>query len=121
MVSKQSLAKPVLIRLVENRYSPDELNTRCPFGTRPCVRIADLAPHRRHDEPSGGTTARGESHAVVPVSITDRSGVEVVHADITTWVRPSNDPRAPGVLIDMCTDDDSRLGPGPACWGSGRS
>ncbi len=26
---------------------------------------------------------------VVPVSITDRSGVEVVHADITTWVTPA--------------------------------
>ncbi|OBG88853.1 thioesterase [Mycobacterium sp. E802] len=25
---------------------------------------------------------------VVPVSITDRDGVEVVHADITTWVTP---------------------------------
>lgn len=25
---------------------------------------------------------------VVPVSITDRSGTEVVHADITTWVTP---------------------------------
>ncbi|MGV0813622.1 hotdog fold domain-containing protein [Mycolicibacterium boenickei] len=25
---------------------------------------------------------------VVPVSITDRNGVEVVHADITTWVTP---------------------------------
>ena len=26
---------------------------------------------------------------VVPVSITDRSGAEVVHADITTWVTPA--------------------------------
>ena len=25
---------------------------------------------------------------VVPVSVTDRHGVEVVHADITTWVTP---------------------------------
>lgn len=25
---------------------------------------------------------------VVPVSVTDRNGVEVVHADITTWVTP---------------------------------
>jgi Domain of unknown function (DUF4442) len=25
---------------------------------------------------------------VVPVSVTDRSGTEVVHADITTWVTP---------------------------------
>lgn len=26
---------------------------------------------------------------VVPVSVTDRSGAEVVHADITTWVTPA--------------------------------
>ncbi|MDT5179506.1 MAG: hypothetical protein QOJ95_3704, partial [Mycobacterium sp.] len=26
---------------------------------------------------------------VVPVSVVDRSGVEVVHADITTWVTPA--------------------------------
>lgn len=26
---------------------------------------------------------------VVPVSVTDRDGVEVVHADITTWVTPA--------------------------------
>lgn len=28
------------------------------------------------------------TEVVVPVSITDRSGTEVVHADITTWVTP---------------------------------
>ena len=27
---------------------------------------------------------------VVPVSVTDRNGVEVVHADITTWVTPNS-------------------------------
>jgi hypothetical protein len=26
---------------------------------------------------------------VVPVTVTDRSGTEVVHADITTWVTPA--------------------------------
>ncbi len=26
---------------------------------------------------------------VVPVSVTDRNGTEVVHADITTWVTPA--------------------------------
>jgi Domain of unknown function (DUF4442) len=26
---------------------------------------------------------------VVPVTVTDRSGLEVVHADITTWVTPN--------------------------------
>ena len=29
------------------------------------------------------------TNIVVPVSITDRDGVEVVHADITTWVTPA--------------------------------
>ena len=28
------------------------------------------------------------AEVVVPVSVTDRSGTEVVHADITTWVTP---------------------------------
>ncbi|BBZ24351.1 hypothetical protein MHIB_27690 [Mycolicibacter hiberniae] len=29
------------------------------------------------------------AEVVVPVSITDKAGVEVVHADITTWVTPA--------------------------------
>jgi acyl-coenzyme A thioesterase PaaI-like protein len=29
------------------------------------------------------------TEVVVPVSVTDRSGTEVVHADITTWVTPA--------------------------------
>jgi acyl-coenzyme A thioesterase PaaI-like protein len=32
----------------------------------------------------------GGTDLVVPVSVTDRHGVEVVHADITTWVTPTN-------------------------------
>lgn len=31
----------------------------------------------------------GRAELVVPVSVTDRSGAEVVHADITTWVTPA--------------------------------
>jgi hypothetical protein len=31
----------------------------------------------------------GGTEFVVPVSVTDRHGVEVVHADITTWVTPA--------------------------------
>jgi acyl-coenzyme A thioesterase PaaI-like protein len=34
-----------------------------------------------------GAIAEGRE-VVVPVSVTDRHGVEVVHADITTWVTP---------------------------------
>lgn len=29
------------------------------------------------------------SELVVPVTVTDRHGTEVVHADITTWVTPN--------------------------------
>jgi acyl-coenzyme A thioesterase PaaI-like protein len=32
---------------------------------------------------------REGTEIVVPVSVVDRSGVEVVHADITTWVTPA--------------------------------
>ena len=28
---------------------------------------------------------------VVPVTVTDRSGTEVVHADITIWITPNKD------------------------------
>ncbi|CQD07405.1 thioesterase [Mycolicibacterium conceptionense] len=39
------------------------------------------------DPPDFGAVTQG-TDIVVPVSITDRQGVEVVHADITTWVTP---------------------------------
>lgn len=32
---------------------------------------------------------REGTEIVVPVSVVDRSGTEVVHADITTWVTPA--------------------------------
>jgi acyl-coenzyme A thioesterase PaaI-like protein len=32
---------------------------------------------------------------IVPVNVTDREGVEVVHADITTWVTPATGSRQP--------------------------
>lgn len=38
--------------------------------------------------PDFGAITEG-ADIVVPVSITDRHGVEVVHADITTWVTPA--------------------------------
>ncbi|MFC7672522.1 hotdog fold domain-containing protein [Mycolicibacterium sp. GCM10028919] len=39
------------------------------------------------DVPDFGTISEG-TEIVVPVSVTDRHGVEVVHAEITTWVTP---------------------------------
>ena len=39
-------------------------------------------------EPPDFTRITDGLDLVVPVSITDRSGKEVVHADITTWVTP---------------------------------
>jgi acyl-coenzyme A thioesterase PaaI-like protein len=42
----------------------------------------------RLDPPDFGSITEG-AELVVPVSVTDRSGLEVVHADITTWVTPA--------------------------------
>jgi acyl-coenzyme A thioesterase PaaI-like protein len=41
----------------------------------------------RIDPPDFDAITEG-TELVVPVSVTDRSGIEVVHADITTWVTP---------------------------------
>ena len=41
----------------------------------------------RIDPPDFAAITEG-AEVVVPVSVTDRSGIEVVHADITTWVTP---------------------------------
>lgn len=42
----------------------------------------------RLDPPDFAAITEG-TEVVVPVSITDKTGVEVVHADITTWVTPA--------------------------------
>lgn len=42
----------------------------------------------RLDPPDFALLTEG-ADVVVPVSVTDRHGVEVVHADITTWVTPA--------------------------------
>ena len=47
---------------------------------------AELEPPDFTQMPEG---SKGYDH-VVPVTVTDRSGTEVVHADITTWVTPRN-------------------------------
>jgi acyl-coenzyme A thioesterase PaaI-like protein len=41
-------------------------------------------------EPPDFDTITEGTNLVVPVSVTDRHGVEVVHADITTWVTPTH-------------------------------
>jgi acyl-coenzyme A thioesterase PaaI-like protein len=43
----------------------------------------------RLEPPDFGAITEG-AELVVPVNVTDRSGIEVVHADITTWVTPAN-------------------------------
>jgi len=40
-------------------------------------------------DPPDFDAIREGTEIVVPVSVVDRSGVEVVHADITTWVTPA--------------------------------
>jgi hypothetical protein len=42
----------------------------------------------RLEPPDFGLVTAG-TELVVPVSVTDRDGTEVVHADITTWVTPA--------------------------------
>ena len=41
-------------------------------------------------DPPDFDTIREGTEITVPVTIVDRSGTEVVHADITTWVTPAN-------------------------------
>jgi Domain of unknown function (DUF4442) len=40
-------------------------------------------------EPPDFTSITDGAELVVPVSVVDRAGTEVVHADITTWVTPA--------------------------------
>lgn len=42
----------------------------------------------RLDPPAFASITEG-TEVVVPVSVTDKTGAEVVHADITTWVTPA--------------------------------
>ena len=54
----------------------------------------------RLDPPDFDAISEG-TEIVVPVSVVDRSGAEVVHADITTWVTPASGVR-------LRTDRDPR-------------
>jgi hypothetical protein len=46
-----------------------------------------LRARAKLDPPNFAQITEG-TDLVVPVTVTDRSGTEVVHADITTWVTP---------------------------------
>jgi acyl-coenzyme A thioesterase PaaI-like protein len=48
-----------------------------------------LRAQARLDPPDFGSITDG-TEIVVPVSVVDKSGAEVVHADITTWVTPAH-------------------------------
>lgn len=66
-----------------HRWIPKAMNVQYLAKATTSLRAtAELAP------PDFATITEG-TDVVVPVSITDRNGVEVVHADITTWVTPA--------------------------------
>ena len=48
-----------------------------------------LRARARLDPPDFTAMSEG-TELVVPVSVIDRAGTEVVHADITTWVTPAS-------------------------------
>ena len=48
-----------------------------------------LRAQARMDPPDFSSITDG-TELVVPVSVIDRAGIEVVHADITTWVTPAS-------------------------------
>jgi acyl-coenzyme A thioesterase PaaI-like protein len=48
-----------------------------------------LRAHARLDPPDFSSITEG-TEVVVPVSVVDKSGAEVVHADITCWVTPAH-------------------------------
>ncbi|OBF39061.1 thioesterase [Mycolicibacterium peregrinum] len=66
-----------------HRWIPKAMNVQYLAKATTSLRAtAELTP------PDFATITEG-TDVVVPVSITDRDGVEVVHADITTWVTPA--------------------------------
>jgi acyl-coenzyme A thioesterase PaaI-like protein len=48
-----------------------------------------LRAHARLDPPDFSSITEG-TEVVVPVSVVDKSGAEVVHADITCWITPAH-------------------------------
>lgn len=66
-----------------HRWIPKAMNVQYLAKATTSLRAtAELAP------PAFAMITEG-TDVVVPVSITDRNGLEVVHADITTWVTPA--------------------------------
>jgi hypothetical protein len=67
-----------------HRWIPKSMNVQyLEKGTTSLRAQARLEP-----VPDFGAITEG-ADVVVPVSVVDTSGVEVVHADITTWVTPA--------------------------------
>jgi acyl-coenzyme A thioesterase PaaI-like protein len=66
-----------------HRWIPKAMNVRYLQKATTSLRAS-----ARIDPPDFGSATEG-FELVVPVSVTDRDGVEVVHADITTWVTPA--------------------------------
>lgn len=66
-----------------HRWIPKAMNvgylTKAETGLRAVARLDDI--------PDFGAITEG-AELVVPVAVYDKSGAEVVHADITTWVTP---------------------------------
>ena len=66
-----------------HRWIPKAMNvqylTKAESGLRAVAKLEQI--------PDFGTITEG-TELVVPISIYDKNGVEVVHADITTWVTP---------------------------------
>jgi hypothetical protein len=58
----------------------------CSTSRRPLPRYA---PRPRLDPPDFAAITDGVE-VVIPVSVTDKMGTEVVHADITCWVTPAH-------------------------------
>ena len=52
-------------------------------------KATNVAGAARLDPPDFTAMSEG-TELVVPVSVIDRAGTEVVHADITTWVTPAS-------------------------------
>jgi hypothetical protein len=59
----------------------------CSTWRRPRRRCGRGLSSSRPISPRSPTVTDGVE-LVVPVTVTDRSGTEMVHADITTWVTP---------------------------------
>ena len=67
-----------------HRWIPKSMNVRYLQKA-----TTSLRAQARLEPPDFGSIAEG-TEIVVPVSVVDKSGAEVVHADITCWVTPAS-------------------------------